>query len=544
MSDSIQEKTVDSVQPKQEGEKLSKRNFFMFPLGTLGRDFLYQFFNGYLISFILFTKTLTVAQFSSITFIIIAARIFDAFNDPIMGGIVENTRTKWGKYKPWQLIGGVLTSLVIILLFNIDLDGWAFIAFLAVCYFLFSITFTMNDISYWGMLPTLTNNPNDRDKLTSFTQIICGFGIGIAGFLVPAFTTGAIGSALFGSAVRGYKFLSIIVGVIMMAFQLFTLLGVKEKPLPAVAIKQPPMKLKDMFKVLFKNDQLLWAALIMLLYNIGTNVFGSGLGMMYSYLEFGYDGLLWTAFSAGFVVISTLITMFYPFFSKKWGREKVFYFTGIAVIVGFGLMLIFGLTLPKIDLFTIPFLNITINLKYLMMLISYAIVGWGSGFYLICVINITNTVEYNEYKTGERKEGLIFSLRPFTAKMGSALMQGIISLVYVIAGVLAVTNGISDLENKATQSIITSEEKLNSINTLIAGVSEESKTILLICMCLIPMVFLASILIIHKKKFKLNEATMSYILEEIEKRKATEQTETETENATAQIENETENATE
>ena len=103
-------------------------------------------------------------------------------------------------------------------------------------------------------------------------------------------------------------------------------------------------------------------------------------------------------------------------------------------------------------------------------------------------------------------------------------MQGIISLVYVIAGVLAVTNGISDLENKATQSIISSEEKLNSINTLIAGVSEESKTILLICMCLIPMVFLASILIIHKKKFKLNEATMSSILEEIEKRKATEQT--------------------
>ena len=106
--------------------------------------------------------------------IIVVARIFDALNDPIMGGIVENTRTKWGKYKPWQLIGCVLTAGVIIALFNIPADGWGFIALIAVMYFLFSITFTMNDISYWGMMPTLTSDPHDRDKLMSFTQIIVG----------------------------------------------------------------------------------------------------------------------------------------------------------------------------------------------------------------------------------------------------------------------------------------------------------------------------------------------------------------------------------
>lgn len=87
--------TVDS---SQIGEKLSNRNLFMYALGTLGRDFLYNLFNGYLLSFCVFTKNLNTAQFTAITFIIIAARIFDALNDPIMGGIVENTRTKWGKY--------------------------------------------------------------------------------------------------------------------------------------------------------------------------------------------------------------------------------------------------------------------------------------------------------------------------------------------------------------------------------------------------------------------------------------------------------------
>lgn len=504
------------------GERLSKRNFFMFPLGTLGRDFLYNFFNGYLLSFVLFTKTLTVAQFSSISIIIVLARIFDALNDPLMGGIVENTRTKWGKYKPWQLIGAVSTSVVIVLLFNVNLDGWAFIAFLAVCYFLFSITFTMNDISYWGMLPSLTSNVDDRNKLTSFTQIICGLGIGLSGLLVPALTTGAIGTALFGSAIKGYKVLSIVVSLSMLAFQCFTLFGVKEKPLPELKVKTPPMKIKDMFKVLFKNDQLLWASLILLLYNIGVNVFSGGLGMMYSYIEFGYDGLLWTVFAAGFSVVSTAFTLFYPLFSKKWGRDKTLYSTGIATIIGFLLMLLFGLVVPKIDLFVVPVLNVTINLKYLLMMLAYTIAGWGGGFYLICVINITNTVEYNEYKTGERKEGLIFSLRPFTAKMGSALMQGIISLVYIIAGVLKVTDRISSLENKAIQNEITAEEKLVSINNLIDGVPEKNKIMLLVCMCIIPVIFMAVTLIIYKKKFKLDEKTMDFMLEEIKKRKEAE----------------------
>lgn len=499
--------------------KLSKRNFFMFPLGTLGRDFLYNFFTTYLLSFVLFTKSLTVAQFSSITIIIVLARIFDALNDPIMGGIVENTRTKWGKYKPWQLIGAVTTAIVIVLLFNVELDGWAFIGFLAVCYFLFSITYTMNDISYWGMLPSLTSNPNDRNKLTSFTQIIIGIGMGLSGLLVPAMTTGAIGTALFGSAVKGYKIISVVAAVMMLGFQCFTLFGVKEEPLPVLKVKKPPMKIKDMFKVLFKNDQLLWASLILLLYNVGVNVFSGGLGMMYSYIEFGYDGLLWTVFACGFSVVSTAFTLFYPVFSKKWGRNKTLYSTGIATIIGFLLMLLFGFVAPKIDLFVVPILNVTINLKYLLMMIAYTIAGWGGGFYLICVINITNTVEYNEYKTGERKESLIFSLRPFTAKMGSALMQGIISLVYVIAGVLTVTNGISALENQAIKNEITAEQKLASINELIGGVSSDNKNILLLCMCLIPVVFMAVTLVIYKKKFKLDEKTMDMMIDEINKRK-------------------------
>ena len=500
------------------GEHISLRNLIMFPLGTLGRDFLYNFFNSYLLTFILLTKTLTDAQFASITIIIICARIFDAFNDPIMGGIVENTRTKWGKYKPWQLIGAVLTGAVIIALFNVNLNGWAFIGFLAFAYFMFSITFTMNDISYWGMMPTLTSNAHDRDKLTSFTQIACAAGGGLAGFLVPALTTGTIGTAIFGSSVLAFKVLSILVSVMMVGFQLFTLLGVKEKPLPVNFVRTERMKFKDLFRVIFKNDQLLWCSLIMLLFNVGTNVVVGGLSTFYIYFEFGYDGMLITAFGIGFAIISVLFTLAYPWLSKKFTRDKVLYSTGLAIIIGYLLMMIVGLAIPSAASFKSA-LGIT---KFVLMTLFYTIVGWGQGFYMIMVINMANTVEYNEYKTGKREEGLIFSLRPLTCKLGSALMQGLVSIVFMIAGVLTVTNGISDLENQQASGLLSAEDKLAQINNVISGVSQQSKMVLLVCMCLIPAVFLAIALILYKRKCILNEKKMEEMMTVIEERKLAE----------------------
>ena len=486
----------------------------MFPLGTLGRDFLYNFFNTYLLMFCVLTKHLNTAQFTAITFIIIASRIFDAFNDPIMGGIVENTRTKWGKYKPWQLIGCVLTSGVIVALFCIPAQGWGFIGLIAAMYLMFSITFTMNDISYWGMMPTLTSNPHDRDKLMSFTQIICGCGGGLAGLLVPTLTQGKY--AIGGNATTGFAVVSVIAAVLMLGFQMFTIFGVKENPLPKNLMKTPPMKLKDMFKVLFKNDQLLWFALVMLLFNIGTNVVGGGLGMMYIYFDNTYSGTLWTVFGLGYAVTSTVFTLVYPWLAKKYGRDKLLYSCGLAIIIGYGLFMVLGLTVPKTLLFEVFGMKIT--LRFLLTFIAYTVAGWGGGFYMIMVINMANAVEYNEYKTGKRDEGLIFSLRPFTAKMGSALMQGLVSLVYIIAGVLDYTNQFSDIDRgllNKTQEAVVEELQANPSG-------QKSIMILLICTCAIPMVFLAVALIIYKKKCFLNEAKMAEMAEEIKRRKELE----------------------
>ena len=512
MEETISKKPNVISRLKTELKKPFTKNMLMFSLGTIGRDFLYFLFNSFLMTFILFTKTIDNKMLTVVGAIIVVARIFDALNDPIMGGIVENTRTKWGKYKPWQLLGAVLTGAVIISVFCVKLDGWSYIGFLAFAYLMFSITFTMNDISYWGMLPSLTSDEHERNKLTSCAQLLASAGIGLATLLIPLFTTGSL--AKWG-APTGYKVIGIISAVLMVLFQLFTILGVKEKPLPPIKPdKSDRLTLKKMFQTIAKNDQLLWCALIMLIFSIGTGVVGSGLLTMYVYFEFGYEGGYTLLIGIGYGIISTLFTATYPWLSKKFGRNKVLYSAGVAIILGFILMLIFALAIPtgapkSTEWFT----------KFILIAIAYTIVGYGMGFYMIMVINMANTVEYNEWKYGQRNESLIFSLRPFTAKLSSALTQALVIGVYAVASITTYTNAISDVENEASKNLITNKVKMEKITEIINKVSLQDRQILVSCMCIIPIVFMIVALILYKKKCTLSETRLAEMVRETEARK-------------------------
>ena len=190
-----------------------KKNLWFFPLGTVGRDMLYQLFTNYILLYVLFTRQLTAAQLMAITVIMVLARIFDAVNDPIMGNIIERTRTKWGKYKPWLLIGILSTSIVVYLAFSVRLQGWAFVVFFAVIYFLYSITYTMHDIAYWGMVPSLGSDGHSRDQFTSRATLFAGIGATIAGILIPMFTTGSM--TIGGNAQVAYSTVALAFSILL-----------------------------------------------------------------------------------------------------------------------------------------------------------------------------------------------------------------------------------------------------------------------------------------------------------------------------------------
>lgn len=188
------------------------RNKWIYSLGGVGRDLAYSLYTYFLLTFILYTKEVTDAQFATISIIMVVCRIWDGINDPIMGGIIENTRSKFGKFKPWILIGAVTNATVLVLIFSLPLKGAAFVAAFTFLYLIWDITYTMNDIGYWSMLPSLTSEPRERDVITSMSNLFSGLGTILANGLIPILTVGKL--AIGNSAVTGYKVVSVVLSLI------------------------------------------------------------------------------------------------------------------------------------------------------------------------------------------------------------------------------------------------------------------------------------------------------------------------------------------
>ena len=487
-----------------EDLKLRKKNLIMFPLGTVGRDMVYYLFTSCIMTFVLFTRSLTNSQFAAITAIVVAARIFDALNDPIMGNIIERTRTRWGKFKPWLVIGILSTSVVVYLAFNTDLQGWSFVWFFGVMYFMYSITYTMHDISYWGMVPALSSDANARNQFTARATLFAGIGGTVASVLIPMFTVGDM--AIGGSTTTAYGIIALIVCILAPLFLCFTIFGVREKREYTDA---PPVSFKKIWKTITGNDQLLWISLIFLLQQIGNGFIVSGIGSTYIYFDFGYEGGLFSLFSIVGMSVTAFLMIFYPAISRKIKRKKLMGILAAISLVGYAVMLGAGLFLPS---------DMT---KFWMVVVGYMLSNFGQyGYYLIMMISIINTVEYNEHRTGERDEAIIASLRPFLTKLASALIVLITNASYIIFGVTGYTNRISDFENQCARNLISESEKISSISGVISGIEPGKTLALLLCMVIIPCALMLVSYVLYKKHYKLDEDEYARICAELEARKA------------------------
>lgn len=492
--------------------KITKRNLWTFPLGTIGRDMVYNLVTSYLLAFVLFTKSLNSAQLGVITIIMIAARVFDALNDPIMGNIIERTRTKWGKFKPWLVIGILSTSVVIYLTFNVKLRGWPFVIFFGVMYFLYSITYTMHDISYWGMVPALSSNADRRNQLTARATLFAGIGGLSASALIPMLTTGE--NAIGGNAITAYGVIALVIAILAPLFLAITVFGVKEiRNYDAEPV--PPISFQKIWSTITGNDQLLWISLILLLQQIGNGIVLSGIGQTYIYVEFGYEGGFFSLFQIVGMAVTGFLMMFYPAISRRLQRKRFMDIMLIVSAIGYAIMLIPSLLLSKGTATLMGY-----DLKFVLVTVGYMLANFGQyGFYLIMMISVMNTVEYNELKHGTRDEGIISSLRPFLTKLASALTVAIAYLTYVSFHILQYTNGISDLETQANENIITETVKNQKITELLQGVVPSQSQGLLLVMTILPFLLLFLSYILYKKHYILDEPEYDRICRELEARK-------------------------
>ena len=482
-------------------QKRTRKNLWMFPLGTVGRDMIYTLFTNFILTYILFTRSLTAAQLSAVTAIMVAARVFDALNDPIMGNIIERTRTRWGKFKPWLVVGILLTSVVVYAAFNTNLQGWGFVIFFGVIYLMYSIAYTMHDISYWGMVAALGSDEDTRNRFTSRATLFAGVGATLASVVIPMLTTGDM--ALGGNTATAYGRVALVICLLAPLFLCFTIFGVREHR-EEQSEKAPPVSFRKIVSTITGNDQLLWIALIFLIQQVGNGLTVAGIGSTYIYLGYGYRGGLYSVFTMVGMAATAFLMVFYPMISRHMPRKRLMNIMVCISAVGYALMLAAGLLLPGGDA------------KFWLLTVGYMLSNFGQYcFYLIMMISIINTVEYNEYRFGRRDEAIIASLRPFLTKLASAIIAALTSASYLIFGVTSYTNQISALEQQSAQGLISEADKLSQIDAILVGVAPWQTRSLLLCMTLLPFALMLLSHLLYRKHYRLDEAEYKRICKEL-----------------------------
>lgn len=478
---------------------LDKRSKWSFSIGCVGRDMTYTLVSLYFLTFIQYTCGLSSSQFVTLSVIIILCRVWDAVNDPMMSTIITNTRTKFGRYKPWILIGSLVNSVFLVGMFiTPGLTGWGYVAYLGIFYLCWGMTYTMNDVSYWSMIPHLARSKDARDKLTGLVAIFASVGQFIVGGLVPTLTT--------GNMIMGYRIFAIVSAIIFSGCQVMVFCLVRDDD---KAEHQKNVSLKDMFKIIFNNKQLLVMALVVLMYSLGSALLTS-FGTNFFYFKFGYSGTYMTIFTVIFAVGTLLAQIIFSSLAKKYTRAQLTKFSTILMIAGY--LIFFALANMPLSWFN--------NNKWLylaVLCVFGCLIFFGQGiFYLTMLIMLTNTIEYDEWKTGVRNEAISFSVRPFMVKLSSAFQQGLLTLFLIISGLYGITQSLSNLE--AEKAAGTATDIIDDANALLATANSWQIFGLTCGMCLVPIVLFITEYILIKKKYIIDEKLYDQMVKEIAER--------------------------
>ena len=477
----------------------SKHNRLTFGLGTIGRDMVYSMISMFLIVYL--TEVLDIANnvLWWINGIMLACRVFDALNDPVMGVIVDNTRSRWGKFKPWIAIGAFTSGVITVLLFtDFGLQNAQFIIAFGILYLFWGIAFTTNDISYWSMLPSLSTDQKEREKIGAIARICANVGLFfvVAG-IVPI--TQAIGSAV-GSMKQAYFIFAIAIVAVMWIGQLITLLGVKEKKFR----QQPVTTVKGMIAAIFKNDQLLFTAIAMVLFMIGYNITTS-FGLYFFKYAYG-DAGMFSIFAAILGVSQIVALAVFPLFSKRFSRRAL-YTGGTALMV-----------LGYIIFFFAPMNMLVIGPAGILLFVGQSFVQ------LLILMFLADTVEYGQWKLGKRNESVTFALQPFINKMGGAVAGWVVGATAIISGINdaekivenANTIGVdAAIAAAAENAKITVMEGPNGIQAIL---TPNGMIILKLAMLILPLLLILAGYLVYRYKYKIDADMYKKIITDLKER--------------------------
>ena len=466
--------------------KNMNRNRFCFGLGTVGRDALYS-----LVSMYLLVHLTDVVRFSDGGLAIIGTMltlfgIFDAIIDPFVGAVVDNTKTRWGKFKPWIFVGMIGTAILTVLMFhNFEMTETGHIALLAATYLLFSIFFSLNDIAYWSLMPAISKDQKVREGVGAFARICAN--VGMFAMVLIYLSVPDLFAGLGLNERDSYFVFAIIVAIIMMLFQSITLIGVKEDRTQLATVERTT--LKDLWRALIKNDQLLVTAISMALFMIGYCT-TTGFGTYYFKYAVGDEGL-YMVFAAVLAVAQLTALSVFPLFRKKFTRKQLYTGSMIAVTVSY---IIFFLSFEWLPLIVIAGLGLFFAQAFIQLLM---------------LLFLADAVEYGEWKLGKRNEAASFAVQPFINQFGGAISKGVVSFTLIISGLNMIANEIGLYPDREAE--------------IVAGIPDSSIWIMKLSMMILPLVCILVGFILYQKKFKIDEKLYAEIVADLEKKNALEE---------------------
>ncbi|MDR0531182.1 MAG: glycoside-pentoside-hexuronide (GPH):cation symporter [Oscillospiraceae bacterium] len=349
--------------------------------------------------------------------LLVAGRVWDGVNDLMMGAVIDNTRSRWGKFRPWIALGAVTNAMVMIGLFGapagLRASPAGLFGYIAVLWLLWDMTYTMVDVAYYAMIPALSGSPKERDQIAMIPRVFSGL-LGV----VTSFNMQVIDYLGGGDEITGFFRFAVLTSVVYITTSLYSAALVREPRLALPSEKKESIGIAKAAKILIHNRQALVVLAVMLLFNLAANM-TNGVSIYYfrfvvhNDTQLGFFGIL-LGISQGVGLLG------FPLLTKRFPRKKVYLWSYLLPCLGYGAMAAANLLLPG----------------QFIPLMAAAFVGFiGYGFMSIMQsVMLADAVDYGEYETGERNEGIIFSTLTMLSKLAGAandlVTLGVFSIVH------------------------------------------------------------------------------------------------------------------